>query len=417
MGMLYDNNATGFETNLASRHRRGKFWHYIYTGSTGLGIVALALLLLNILNSAFGYAAVQNKIEREELAINGYSIEVLHKDDLVYILESNIPGGVFRRLASEKPFEARSRAEVYELVIEWVVEPDVVHTWSLVESLTQKRRIQAEMATLYQEAELQFISWLDGDFLTVPQSSTAEKAGVRTALLGSLLVIIITILFAFPLGVGAAIYLQEYADARKRINQFIQTNINNLACVPSIIYGILGLAIFVRALEPLTSGALFGIEADRTTANGRTILSAGLTLGVLILPLVIINAQEAIKAVPNSLRLASYGLGGTRWQTVWHHILPGALPGILTGAILSISRAVGETAPLVVIGASTFITADPEGPFSKFTVLPIQIYQWTSRPQAEFRNIAAAAILVLLFLLLTLNAAAILLRNRYSKRL
>jgi phosphate transport system permease protein len=133
--------------------------------------------------------------------------------------------------------------------------------------------------------------------------------------------------------------------------------------------------------------------------------------------LIIINAQEAIKAVPNSLRLASFGLGGTRWQTVWNHVLPSALPGILTGTILAISRAVGETAPLVVIGASTFITADPSGPFSKFTVLPIQIYQWTARPQAEFRNIAAAAIIVLLVLLLSLNATAVLLRNRYTKRL
>jgi phosphate transport system permease protein len=157
--------------------------------------------------------------------------------------------------------------------------------------------------------------------------------------------------------------------------------------------------------------------ADPTTANGRTILSAGLTLGLLILPLIIINAQEAIRAVPSSLRQASYGLGATQWQTIWHHVLPNALPGILTGTILSISRAIGETAPLVVVGASTFITVDPAGPFSKFTTLPIQIYQWTSRPQDEFRNIAAAAIIVLLFMLLTLNASAVLLRNRYSRRL
>ena len=155
---------------------------------------------------------------------------------------------------------------------------------------------------------------------------------------------------------------------------------------------------------------------DPTTANGRTILSAGLTLGLLILPLIIINAQEAIRAVPNSLRQASYGLGATKWQTIWHHVLPNALPGILTGTILAISRAIGETAPLVVVGASTFITVDPTGPFSKFTTLPIQIYQWTARPQDEFRNIAAAAIIVLLVLLLALNATAVLLRNRFSRR-
>jgi phosphate transport system permease protein len=178
----------------------------------------------------------------------------------------------------------------------------------------------------------------------------------------------------------------------------------------------LGLAIFVRALEPLTSGAISGF-VDPTTANGRTVLSAGMTLGLLILPLIIINAQEAIRAVPDSLRKASYGLGATKWQTVWYHVLPNALPGILTGTILAVSRAIGETAPLVVVGASTFITVDPTSPFSKFTTLPIQIYQWTARPQDEFRNIAAAAIIVLLILLLSLNATAVLLRNRFSRRM
>jgi phosphate transport system permease protein len=252
------------------------------------------------------------------------------------------------------------------------------------------------------------------DLLRRPQSSDPVIAGVRTALLGSLWTIFITILFAFPIGVGAAIYLEEYASDTW-LNRVIQTNITNLAGVPSIIYGILGLAIFVRMLEPLSSGAIFG-QVDPTTANGRTILSAGLTLGLLVLPILIINAQEAIRAVPVSLRRASYGIGATKWQTVWSHVLPNAIPGILTGTILAISRAIGETAPLVVVGASTFITFDPENVFSKFTTLPIQIYQWTSRPQDEFRFLAAAAIIVLLILLLSLNATAILLRNRFSRR-
>jgi len=169
-------------------------------------------------------------------------------------------------------------------------------------------------------------------------------------------------------------------------------------------------------LEPLTSGAFLG-AVDPTTANGRTVLSAGMTLALLVLPLLIINAQEAIKAVPGSLREGSYGLGATRWQTIWHHVLPNAMPGILTGTILAISRAIGETAPLVVVGASAFVALDPSGPFSKFTTLPIQIYQWTTRPQDQYRNLAAAAILVLLVMLLSLNAAAVLLRNRYSRKL
>lgn len=297
-----------------------------------------------------------------------------------------------------------------------VVQPDTKQTWSLVDSLFNQSQVLAEATLEHPEAEVYFRSWLTPSFVGTPQDPDPELAGVRTEILGSLWVIAITILFSFPIGVGAAIYLEEYAR-ENRINRFIQTNINNLAGVPSIIYGMLGLAIFVRALETFSSGAAFGTVATATTANGRTVISAGLTLGLLILPIIIINAQEAIRAVPPSLRQASYGLGATKWQTVWAHVLPSALPGILTGTILSVSRAIGETAPLVVVGASTYITVDPDGPFSKFTTLPIQIFQWTSRPQAEFRNIAAAAIIVLLILLLTLNASAVVLRNRYSQRL
>ena len=277
-----------------------------------------------------------------------------------------------------------------------------------------RAEIEAETATKYPKATLVFRSWLTADLLRNPQSSKPELAGVRTALLGSLWTIAITILFAFPIGVAAAIYLQEYAR-ENALNRIIQTNIGNLAGVPSIIYGMLGLAIFVRALESLTSGALLGV-VDPAAANGRTIISAALTLGLLILPVIIINAQEALRAVPSSLRQASLALGATKWQTIWHHVVPNALPGIMTGTILAISRAIGETAPLVVVGAATFITFDPTGPFDKFTTLPIQIYQWTARPQSQFRNLAAAASLVLLVLLLTLNATAILLRNRYSRR-
>jgi phosphate transport system permease protein len=257
-------------------------------------------------------------------------------------------------------------------------------------------------------------------------SSKPVEAGIRTAILGTVFLLLLTMLISFPLGVGAAIYLEEYKsdkpfdervpagrwtnNAIQRVAGLIETNIYNLSGVPSIIYGILGLAIFVRALEQFTSGAIFGY-ADPTTANGRTIMSAALTMSLLVLPVVIISSQEAIRAVPSSLRQASYGLGATKWQTVWKIVLPNALPGILTGTILSISRAIGETAPLIVIGASTFIVTDPDSLFSKFTVLPLQIYNWTSRPQEEFRAIAAAAIIILLVLLLSLNAAAIWLRN------
>jgi phosphate transport system permease protein len=284
--------------------------------------------------------------------------------------------------------------------------------YNLQRSLFNRAAIEAEAADKYPGGQLQFRAWLNPRFLERAMSPNPETAGVRTALLGSLALIAITILFAFPIGVGAAIYLEEYAEKKSWLSRIIQTNIDNLAGVPSIVYGILGLAIFVRTLAPLTSGAFFGVIGG----NGRTILSAGLTLALLILPILIINAQEAIRAVPSSLRQASYGLGATQWQTIWHHVLPSALPGILTGTILAISRAIGETAPLIVVGASTFITNDPDGLFSKFTALPIQIYNWTTRPQAEFRNIAAAAILVLLITLLSLNAVAVILRNRFSRR-
>jgi phosphate transport system permease protein len=367
----------------------------------------------------------------------------LPQDDLVRMLAANISVGRGRALEREQRFyesalvfespevwnevcaseerplgctsEPRSQSEIYDLVVQEVVQPDVVKTYQLSDSLLQRRSIAQEVAQQYPNGKLEFRSWLTANFVTDPQSSTPEFAGVRTAILGSLWVIGITVLFSFPIGVGAAIYLEEYA-ADNRLNRLLQTNINNLAGVPSIIYGILGLAVFVRALEILTSGAVFGAVESTASANGRTILSAGLTLGLLILPLLIINAQEAIRAVPISMRQAGMALGATKWQTTWHHVLPSALPGILTGTILSISRALGETAPLVVVGASTFITVDPSSPFAKFTTLPIQIYQWTSRPQAEFRHIAAAAIVVLLVMLLSLNTTSIYLRNRYSRR-
>lgn len=317
---------------------------------------------------------------------------------------------------------ARDQANVLALVEEQLVAPKVVASWNLVDSLTKSEDIVAEAAEKFPSAVVEFRSWITPQFLVAAQSSEPALAGIRTAILGSLWTIAITILIAFPIGVGAAIYLEEYASSignptLRRINTIIQTNINNLAGVPSIIYGMLGLAIFVRALESFTSGAALGVAADPTTANGRTIISASLTLALLILPVIIINAQEAIRAVPLSLRQAGMALGATKWQTIWAHVLPNAIPGILTGTILAMSRAMGETAPLVVVGASTFITVDPDGPFSKFTTLPIQIYQWTARPQAEFRNIAAAAIVILMVLLLSLNALAIILRNRYSRRL
>ena len=401
--------------DIAARHRVGKVWLLLFQASTLVGIIALTALLYNVLNQSFGLVAVQNQVEPEMLTIEGVPLQDLTKEQLIAILEDHVSKGVMRRLESEIPFASRSRENVYSLVQERVVSPEIVRSWLFVDSIFRRAEILAEAAEEYPNAKIQFRAWVNWDFIRNSQSSTPALAGVRTALLGSLWMIAITILIAFPLGLGAAIYLEEYASDNL-LNRIIQTNISNLAGVPSIIYGMLGLAIFVRALEPLTSGALFA-ASDPTAANGRTILSAALTLALLVLPLIIINAQEAIRAVPRSLRQASYALGASKWQTTWHHVLPSALPGVLTGTILAMSRAIGETAPLVVVGASTFIALDPNGPFSKFTALPIQIYQWTARPQDQFRNIAGATIIVLLVLLLSLNASAVLLRNRYSRRM
>ena len=407
-------SGSAYHDQVVARQRRGRAWAVVFQAAMLCGVIALCALLLNILNQSFGYVAIVNNIEPAELAVDGVPLDRLPKEELVGILEANISAGLKRRYEHDMPFAERSRENVHELILERVVEPQVEASWGLFDSIFARGSVFAEAEERYPGSDVYFRSWLTASFISKSQSSEPLRAGVRTAIFGSLWVVAITLLFSFPIGVGAAIYLEEYARKDRLLNRLIQTNINNLAGVPSIIYGMLGLAIFVRIMEVFTSGAFLGV-GDQSTANGRTIISAGMTLGLLILPLIIINGQEAIRAVPSSLRQAGFGLGATHWQVIWHHVLPSAMPGILTGTILAVSRAIGETAPLVVVGASTFIALDPSGPFSKFTVLPIQIYQWTSRPQDEFRNLAAAAILVLLILLLSLNASAVLLRNRFDR--
>lgn len=394
---------------VTARYRKAWVWQLVFLSALLIAILSLSALLLNVADGAFGYVAYEFK--KDPALVSEKPLDELNQEELIALLQANLSKGAYNKLNSEKTMEQRSEADLYNLVIERIIQVKTRETYSLFDSIFRKADIEAEVRELYPDARLEFRSWLTPRFLTTPMSSRAEFAGVRTALLGSMWLVGIAIAFALPVGVGAAVYLQEYAR-KNFINRLIQTNINNLAGVPSIVYGMLGLAIFVRVMATLTSGAMFGV----TDSNGRTVLSAGLTMGILVLPLVIINAQEAIKAVPDSIRQAAFGVGATRWQTVWSHVLPNALPGILTGSILAMSRAVGETAPLIVVGASTFISVDPSGPFSKFTALPIQIYQWTSRAQGEFHAIAAAAIIVLLVLLLTLNATAILLRNRFQRR-
>ncbi len=280
--------------------------------------------------------------------------------------------------------------------------------------------------------------WLNWNFLFSFDSRHPEQAGILAGLWGSLWLILITVLISVPIGVGAALYLEEYAP-NNFLTRLIQVNLSNLAGVPSIVYGILGLTVFVRMFG-LFQGQSKIIEIPLSVVTiriplplGNSVLSAALTLSLLILPMVIVAAQEALRAVPSSIRTASYALGATRWQTLHHQVLPASLPGILTGVILSISRAIGETAPLVMIGALTYIALTPgditspmdvvhnpqsfvDAPFDRFTSLPIQIFNWVSLPEREYQHVAAAGIIVLLVVLLVLNATAIIIRNRFQKR-
>lgn len=395
---------------LIKRYRAARIWQNLFKLAISIAVVMLSVLLLSIINQSAGLTAIEYK--NDPTQISSQPLDELSQQEAISILTTRLPRSRLRALQAALPLEERSLSELRKLVLDQVANPKILATWNLDESILQRSIITSEVDERFPDAIIEFRVWLTLDFIKQTMSSEAELAGIKTALLGSLILILITILIAFPLGVGAAIYLEEYAGKKGWINRLIQTNIDNLAGVPSIVYGILGLAIFVRAFAPFTSGELFGIEDQ----NGRTLLSAGLTMAILILPILIINAQEAIRAVPDSLRMASYGMGATRWQTIRDHVLPEALPGILTGTILAISRAIGETAPLIVVGAATYITTNPTGPFSYFTALPIQIYNWTARPQDQFRNLAAAAILVLLIALLSMNAIAIYFRNRSSRK-
>ena len=254
------------------------------------------------------------------------------------------------------------------------------------------------LVILFTRILIQGFPYLDWQFLNSLPSRKPEEAGIYTALNGTIWLTAAVAPVTLILGVGTAIYLEEYARKNK-FTSFIQVNISNLAGVPSVVYGLLGLTIFVRALH-----------------LGTSVLAAGLTMSLLILPVVIVSAQEAIRAVPNALREASYAMGATKWQTILRVVLPAALPGILTGSILALSRAIGETAPLVVLGVPLFLAFLPTSIFDEFTALPMQIYNWTSRPQHEFQSLAAAGIIVLLGILILMNSVAILIRNKFQKR-
>jgi phosphate transport system permease protein len=254
------------------------------------------------------------------------------------------------------------------------------------------------LATLLLDVFRKGIPYVDGILLTHPNSSVPERAGARPAILGTIYMMGLLLVMAVPIGVGTALYLEEYADRERWYNRLLEVNIQNLAAVPSIVYGILGLAFLVRGL-----------------GLGRVLLAGAMILTLLVLPTIVVASREAIRAVPDSIRQGAYALGATQWQVISRQVLPAAIPGIATGSILALARAIGETAPLLLVGALTFVSFNPTL-LGSFTALPIQIYQWIARPQEEFRLLAAAGIIVLLALLLSMNAFAIWLRNRYQRR-
>ena len=441
-----------YRTNVRSRHIKGRWSRLFYLMSLVVAFFALAALAYNIITQAVGLVAVDFAIAPETLSERpldeltseelgailgehaGNRSLMLVFEQLSHLDEARDMAGIglseslregtiipeeWQSLAINE-IDAMQRGELLGLNLSHdqmmtllqveVIQEEVLESWSLTDSLLNRDTINTTQAEKYPTAQIEWRWWANSDFMFSSLSSTPALTGIRPALLGTIWLMTMTALIAFPLGVGAAIYLEEYASD-SLIQRMIALNIRNLAGVPSIIYGMLGLAIFVRTLSNITGGAVFGVD----TANGRTILSGAMTLSLLILPIIIINTQESLKAVPQSIRQASYGLGATRWQTISRAVFPMALPGIMTGTILAMSRAIGETAPILVVGAATFISVDPNGPFSNFTALPILIYNWTSQPDPQFQNAAAAGIVILLAMLLTMNSVAIVLRNRFSR--
>lgn len=434
-----------YRSNVIQRNTRARWMQNIYFSTLIIAIIILLLLLFSIINQTFGYVAISQEIKAEQLSDRPLAeleptelanilleqtprlLLVMVRDNLSRVpvdqftstpLGESINGTVPEDLASVTPRDlsgdagpaayARllgdnlSSAQLVALIEVNVLKVEIEQAWTLIESLTQREQIEASVAATEDQEDLVFYSWLNSRLLTQRNSQRVEEAGIGPALAGTFYLLIMTVAISLPLGVGAAIYLEEYAQ-ESFLNRLLETNIRNLAGVPSIIYGMLGLTVFVNTLSFVT--------------QGRSILSGALTLSLLILPIIITNSREALRAVPSTIREASYGLGATKWQTVSRQILPAALPGVLTGLILGVSRAIGETAPLIVIGATNSISTFPDSPFSRFSVLPFTIYNWSSQPDAAFKNASSAAIIILLVLLLIINSAAIFFRNRaISKR-
>ena len=398
----------GERRRLKARKRTGRIFAWITFVPMILAIALIGTLFFDVLVDAVSWQVVEPANSGEAFAWSegfrplGTWERVVRLELQAQGLEAGEIEEFFADPEAVREFGARNRVELMWSTrqgdLRWVVtnsRDDRIADYGIFAAWGQLDLIREGLEPGQQ---LYLNPWLDVSFFTKTASRTPIMAGIRPALVGTLWVIGLVVLFSLPVGVGAALYLEEYAPDN-RLTRFIEVNIRNLAGIPSIVYGILGLYLFVRLLS-----------------FGPTVLAAATTLSLLILPVVIIAAREAVRAVPSSLRQASYGLGATRWQTVSRTVLPNAIGGIMTGMILAVARAIGETAPLLLVGAAAFIAFLPSGPLDRYTVMPIQIYSWVSENDVEFAHVASAAIVVLLAVLLALYAAANWVRRRYERK-
>lgn len=391
---------------LEVRRRTGLFWTSVVTLVAAIAAVMIVWFVLGIVNDAAGYILVSYQRTPPE---NRASLD---REARIALLQAEASAGVLRRIESEEPLQTRSAAELDRLLEQFVFQPEVVRTWTLFESVTRHDAILAA-AEEVPSGELRFHSWITPSFLVEPLDRRPLVTGIRTALLGSIWIVALSMVIAFPVGVATALFITEYAQDG-RFARFVRANVETMASVPSIIYGILGLALFVRTMGSVTSGAAIGL-GDGSTA-GRTILSAGLTLAVLVLPAIIINARDILEGVPTGYREACFAVGARRSTIVVRRILPSVSGQLVTVLFLAISRVIGETAPLLVVGAAAFITVDPSGIFSRFTSLPTQIFFWSARPQGASGNLAAAAMIVLMVLSIGLNVVFVFIKRTFESR-
>jgi phosphate transport system permease protein len=381
---------------LKRRHNKARSFATLCWLATWFGVVLLAVLMFDVVSDAGGWVISRTPHDPRMFAL-------LSENPTFAAQASEIDPGLMRKIEAKirsREKSAERRGETLLPADKAEIRLEVIHGAA---SENPAYFEQFPMQSTFSQ-RLQVAGQICRDILWEFASRHASKAGYKSAIVGSLWLLLLTALLAVPVSVSAAVYMEEYA-LKNRFNRIIEVNISNLAGVPSIIYGILGLAVFVRGLN---------IEG---WGLGNSLLAGSLTMALLSLPVIIIAAREAIKAVPDSIRQGAFALGATKWQVVRHHVLPAALPGVLTGVILALSRAIGETAPMIMIGALSYVAFVPRGPLDDFTVLPIQIYNWIAMPQEEFHLLAACGILILLIVLLAMNSLAIIIRDRAQRKL